>query len=124
MQNTATEGPVGKMELQVVDAALELAAPQLFEKDDRGWYIMGPQDTRADAKLSKQRRLQVLSAVIVQGCYDLAGKYRGLCEVSKYVYSNGRKSLLITAGPYMGETESVVLNGLSFSGASKTRRKR
>lgn len=68
--------------------------------------------------------MQVLSAVLVEGCYDLNGKYRGLCEINKYVYSNGRRNLLITAGPYMGETEFSVLNSIRFTGTAKVRTKK
>jgi hypothetical protein len=127
VKSTDTDGPVGQMELQVVDGTLDTAAANLFQKDDKGWYAQDSKGTRSDAKLTKQKAMQILSIVIVQRCYDRSGKSRGLCEVSKYVYSNGRKNLLVTAGPYIGETEYVVLNSVRFvPGATtgKTRAKR
>ena len=126
VRNTETEGPIGEMELRVVDGDLETAAANLFQKDEKGWYAQDSAGARADAKLTKQKTMQILTSVIVQRCYDKSGKARGLCESSKYVYSNGRKNLLVTAGPYMGETESSVLNSVRFVGvtsASRTRTK-
>jgi hypothetical protein len=102
------------MELRVVEGDLDTAAAILFQKDDKGWYAQDSKGTRSDAKLTKQKTMQILSGVLVQRCYDHSGKSRGLCEVSKYVYSNGRKNLLVTAGPYIGETEYVVLNSVRF----------
>jgi hypothetical protein len=121
VKNTETEGPIGEMELRVVDGNLESAAANLFQKDDKGWYAQDSKGTRADAKLTKQKMLQILTAVIVQRCYDKSGKSRGLCESNKYVYSNGRKNLLIIAGPYLGETEYSILNSIRFVGTSTTR---
>jgi hypothetical protein len=121
VRNTDTEGPIGRMELQIVDGNLDTAAPQLFQKDERGWYISGQQDSRYDAKLTKQRRpsMDILSAVIVQRCYDLNGKFRSLCESNRYLYSNGRRSVLVTSGPYLGETEYTVLNSIRFTPAPR-----
>ena len=99
------------MELEVVNADLDTAAAQLFEKDEKGWYATGPKGTRYDAKLTKPKRgPQILSAVIVEACHDLSGKFRGLCESNRYVYSNGRRSALISYGPCLGETEFTILN--------------
>jgi hypothetical protein len=106
------------MELQVIDGDLETAATRLFQKDERGWYITSAKGARSDATLTKQKTLQVLSGVTVQGCYDRNGKYRGLCEVSRYVYSNGHRNLLIVAGPYLGETEFGVLNSVRIPPAA------
>lgn len=127
VRNTETEGPIGEMELRVVDGDLETAAANIFQKDEKGWYAQDSSGARADAKLTKQKTMQILTSVIVQRCFDKSGKLRGLCESSKYVYSNGRKNLLVTAGPYLGETESSVLNSVRFVGAtpaSRTRTKR
>jgi len=116
VRNTDAEGPVGRMELEIVNADLDTAAAQLFEKDEKGWYVNGPNGTRYDARLNKpKKKLQTLTAVIVEACHDQNGKYRGLCESNRYVYSNGRRSALISAGPYMGETESALLTSLRFA---------
>jgi hypothetical protein len=129
-RNTDAEGPVGRMELEIVNSDLDTAAAQLFEKDEKGWYVNGPNGTRYDARLNKPKRgLQTLTAVIVEGCHDLNGKYRGLCESNRYVYSNGRRSAVISAGPYLGETEFTILNSIRFAPAaasprSRTRKKR
>jgi hypothetical protein len=105
------------MEIQIVDGDIDTAAPQLFQKDDRGWYFSDQPDSRYDAKQTKQRRppMDILSAVVVQRCYDLNGKFRSLCESNRYVYSNGRRSVLVTSGPYLGETEYTVLNSIRFA---------
>jgi pyruvate/2-oxoglutarate dehydrogenase complex dihydrolipoamide acyltransferase (E2) component len=128
VRNTDAEGPVGRMELEIVAADLDTAAAQLFEKDEKGWYASGPKGTRYEAKLTKPKRgPQVLSAVIVEACHDLSGKYRGLCESNRYVYSNGRRSALISAGPYLGETEFTILNSIRFAPiapAARTRKKK
>jgi hypothetical protein len=112
------------MSLRVVDGDLDTAAANLLQKDERGWFLQDSKGTRSDAKLTKQGTMQVLSSVLVQRCYDRSGKARGLCEVSKYVYSNGKRNLLVTAGPYIGETEYVVLNSVRFAGASAPSKKR
>jgi hypothetical protein len=112
------------MELRVMDGDLDSAAAILFQKDEKGWYAQDSKGTRTDAKLTKQKTMQTLSGVIVQRCYDRSGKSRGLCEVSKYVYSNGHKNLLVTAGPYIGETEYVVLNSVRFASTASTARTR
>ncbi len=125
VRNTDAEGPIGRMEIEIVNADLETAAAQLFEKDEKGWYVNGPNGTRYDARLNKPKRgLQSLTAVIVEGCHDLNGKYRGLCESNRYVYSNGRRSALISAGPYLGETESSLLTSLRFAPIAKPRRRK
>jgi hypothetical protein len=124
VKNTETVGPVGQMELRVMDGDLDTAAAVLFQKDEKGWYALDSKGTRTDAKLTKQKTMQILSGVIVQRCYDRSGQSRGLCEVSKYVYSNGRKNLLVTAGPYIGETEYVILNSVRFVPATTTTRTR
>ncbi|HEU5400249.1 MAG TPA: hypothetical protein VFU86_02765 [Terriglobales bacterium] len=122
VRNTDADGPVGRMELEIVDVDLETAAAQLMEKDEKGWYVNGPNGTRYDARLNKPKRgLQTLTAVIVEACHDLNGKYRGLCESNRYVYSNGRRSALVSAGPYMGETEFSLLTSLRFAPISKIR---
>ncbi len=122
VRNTDAEGPVGRMEIEIVNADLETAAAQLMEKDEKGWYVNGPNGTRYDARLSKPKRgLQTLTAVIVEPCHDLNGKYRGLCESNRYVYSNGHRSALISAGPYLGETEFTLLTSLRFSPIAKAR---
>ena len=116
VRNTDADGPVGRMELEIVNADLDTAAAQLFEKDEKGWYATGPNGTHYDARLTKPKRgLQTLAAVIVEACHDLNGKYRGLCESNRYVYSNGRRSALISAGPYLGETEFTILNSIRFA---------
>lgn len=120
VRNTDAEGPVGRMELEIVNADLDTAAAQLFEKDEKGWYVNGPNGTRYDARLNKpKKKLQTLTAVIVEACHDQNGKYRGLCESNRYVYSNGHRSALISAGPYMGETESALLTSLRFAPPGK-----
>ncbi len=125
VRNTDAEGPVGRMEIEIVDADLETAAVQLMEKDEKGWYVNGPNGTRYDARLNKPKRgLQTLTAVIVEACHDLNGKYRGLCESNRYVYSNGNRSALISAGPYLGETESALLTSLRFAPVSTNRHNR
>ncbi|MGE5109705.1 MAG: hypothetical protein ACM3JB_02530 [Acidobacteriaceae bacterium] len=129
VRNTDTEGPIGRMELQIVDGDLDTAAPQVFQKDEKGWYITGPQGSRYDGKLTKQRRprMDILSAVIVQRCYDSNGKFRSLCESNRYVYTDGRRSVLVSAGPYLGETEYTVLNSIRFAPTprpSPTRKKK
>jgi len=122
VRNTDAEGPVGRMEIEIVNADLETAASQLFEKDEKGWYVNGPNGTRYDARVNKPKKgLQTLTAVIVEACHDLNGKYRGLCESNRYVYSNGHRSALISAGPYLGETESSLLTSLRFAPASNVR---
>jgi cell division protein FtsN len=122
VRNTDAEGPVGRMEIEIVNADLETAAAQLMEKDEKGWYVNGPNGTRYDARLSKPKRgLQTLTAVIVEACHDLNGKYRSLCESNRYVYSNGHRSALISAGPYLGETESTLLTSLRFAPINSTR---
>jgi hypothetical protein len=116
VRNTDAEGPVGRMEVEIVNAGLETAAAQWMEKDEKGWYVNGPSGTRYDARLTKPRRgWQVLTAVIVEACHDLNGKYRSLCESNRYVYSNGHRSALISAGPYLGETEAGILTSLRFA---------
>jgi hypothetical protein len=125
VRNTDADGPVGRMEIEIVNADLETAAAQLMEKDETGWYVNGPNGTRYDARLSKPRRgWQALTAVIVEACHDLNGKYRGLCESDRYVYSNGHRSALISAGPYLGETESTLLTSLRFTPVAKPRPRR
>ncbi len=127
VKNTDVEGPIGEMELRVVDGTLDIAAANIFQKDEKGWYAQDSKGARYDAKLTKQKTMQILTAVIVQRCYDKSGKPRGLCETSKYVYSNNKKNLLVTAGPYLGETESSVLNSVRFvgsTGASSARKRR
>lgn len=122
VRNTEADGPVGRMEIEIVDADLETAAAQLMEKDDKGWYVNGPNGTRYDARLVKPRRgLQTLTAVIVEACHDINGKYRSLCESNRYVYSNGHRSALISAGPYLGETEASLLTSLRFAPVAKAR---
>ncbi|MDT8068327.1 MAG: hypothetical protein ROO76_09210 [Terriglobia bacterium] len=122
VRNTDADGPVGRMEIEIVDGDLETAAAQFMEKDEKGWYVNGPNGTRYDARLTKPRRgWQVLTAVIVEACHDLSGKYRGLCESDRYVYSNGHRSALISAGPYLGETESTLLTSLRFAPIAKVR---
>lgn len=122
VRNTDADGPLGRMEIEIVNADLETAAAQLFEKDDKGWYVNGPNGTRYDARINKPKRgLQTLTAVIVEACHDLNGKYRGLCESNRYVYSNGHRSALISAGPYLGETESTLLTSLRFASVAATR---
>jgi hypothetical protein len=122
VRNTDADGPVGRMEIEIVDADLETAAAQLMEKDEKGWYLDGPNGTRYDARLTKPKRgWQVLTAVIVEACHDLNGKYRGLCESDRYVYSNGHRSALISAGPYLGETEATILTSLRFAPVAKPR---
>lgn len=127
VRNTDADGPVGRMEIEIVNADLETSAAQLMEKDEKGWYVNGPNGTRYDARLNKPKRgLQTLTAVIVEACHDLNGKYRGLCESNRYVYSNGHRSALISAGPYLGETESTILTSLRFAPvtAARARKKR
>jgi len=125
VKSTEAEAPVGEMELRVLDGDLDSAAANLFQKDDQGWYFQDSKGSRSNAKLTKQKTMQILSSVVVLRCYDRSGKSRGLCEMNKYVYSNGRRNLLITAGPYLGETEFAVLNSVRFVGspASGTRKK-
>ena len=125
VRNTDADGPVGRMEIEIVNADLETAATQLMEKDEKGWYVNGPNGTRYDARLNKPKRgLQNLTAVIVEACHDLNGKYRGLCESNRYVFSNGHRSALISAGPYLGETESTLLTSLRFAPVAKTTQSR
>jgi len=124
VKNTDSTGPVGEMELRVVDGDLDIAASNIFQKDEKGWYAQDSKGSRADAKLTKQKTMQILAAVIVERCYDKSGKNRGLCETSNDVYSNGKKNLLVTAGPYLGETEFSVLNSIRFIGTAGTTRKR
>jgi hypothetical protein len=125
VRNTDAEGPVGRMEIEIVNADLETAAAQLFEKDEKGWYVNGPNGTRYDAHLNKPKNgMQTLTAVVVEACHDLNGKYRGLCESNRYVYSNGHRSALISAGPYLGETESTLLTSFRFAPASTKARSR
>jgi hypothetical protein len=122
VRNTDADGPVGRMEIEIINADLETAAAQLMEKDERGWYVNGPNGTRYDARLTKPRRgWQVLTAVIVEACHDLNGKYRSLCESNRYVYSNGHRSALISAGPYLGETEASILTSFRFAPVVKPR---
>lgn len=122
VRNTDAEGPVGRMEIEIVNADLETAAAQLMERDEKGWYVNGPSGTRYDARLTKPRRgWQLLTAVIVEACHDLNGKYRSLCESNRYVYSNGHRSALISAGPYLGETEASLLTSLRFAPIAKPR---
>jgi hypothetical protein len=124
LKNTETDGPIGQMELRVMEGDLDTAAAVLFQKDEKGWFVQDSNGVRSDAKLTKQKTMQILSGVIVQRCYDRSGKSRGLCEVSKYVYSNGRKNLLVTAGPYIGETEYVILSSVRFAPATSTAKTR
>ena len=124
VKNTDAEAPVGEMELRVLDGDLDSAAANLFQKDDQGWYFQDSKGSRSNAKLTKQKSMQVLSSVIVLRCYDRSGKSRGLCEMNKYVYSNGRRNLLVTAGPYLGETEYSVLNSVRFVGSSSSTKKK
>jgi hypothetical protein len=124
VKNTEADGPVGEMELRVVEGDLDSAAANIYQKDEKGWYAQDSKGTRADAKLTKQKTMQILTAVMVQRCYDKSGKSRGLCESSKYVYSNGKKNLLVTAGPYLGETEYSILNSVRFVGATSSARTR
>jgi hypothetical protein len=107
-----------------MDGDLDTAAAVLFRKDEKGWFAQDSKGVRSDAKLTTQKTMQILSGVLVQRCYDRSGKSRGLCEVSRYVYGNGRKNLLVTAGPYIGETEYVVLNSVRFVSTTSTARTR
>jgi hypothetical protein len=124
VKNTEAEGPVGEMELRVVEGDLDSAAANIYQKNEKGWYAQDSKGIRADAKLTKQKTMQILTAVMVQRCYDKSGKSRGLCESSKYVYSNGKKNLLVTAGPYLGETEYSILNSVRFVGTGSPARTR